>query len=295
MLLSRPGSGASGVFKSKSRVLVSLTVLSLGLCFFSSSELKAETGASQPKAVTAGNSPVVSSSRWKQIEPGLWFAKKELGGPGAIIAPELYMLKHDPAKFDLKLVSSADFSGENQDARSMTRRIQGVAGINANFFDPQGKALGLIVSGGSILQKMHRGGSVLTGVFSVFKTGPQILEREAFTDFSAGLAVQAGPILVRNSKPVKLGITDETSRRSGIAVTNSGQVIFYATLLRFPGATLKAVQAALSDPALDIADALNFDGGGSSQLFIESLPLLSEEIFITGGDKVPLCLVLKRK
>ena len=87
----------------------------------------------------------------------------------------------------------------------------------------------------------------------------------------------------------------EQSRRSGIALTNRGEVIIFATFLRFPGAALEQIQQMLLDPMLDISAALNLDGGGSSQLFVRKNPFSADDTFITGGDLVPAGLVVQKR
>jgi uncharacterized protein YigE (DUF2233 family) len=142
---------------------------------------------------------------------------------------------------------------------------------------------------------MHRGGRLLTGVFYISGGKAFIVARDDFKEEQVENAVQAGPRLVVNGKLLKVSEPHEASRRSGIAITRSGGVILYATYLRFPGATLEQIQEMLLDPALDVVTALNLDGGGSSQLFIKKNPLLVDDTFISGGDQVPVGLVVKRK
>jgi exopolysaccharide biosynthesis protein len=66
-------------------------------------------------------------------------------------------------------------------------------------------------------------------------------------------------------------------------------------MLRFPGATLAQLQEMLLDPSLNVDDALNLDGGGSSQLFVEKNLRIADETFISGGDVVPVGLIVKRR
>lgn len=181
------------------------------------------------------------------------------------------------------------------DLQSMTRSVNGVAGINANFFDEFHQPLGLIISSGKQLHALQRGGSVLTGIFMVKDDVPTILHRDDFSPKDVQLAIQAGPRLIANGKPVQIRSDQESSRRSGVAICGDGSVIFYATMLRFPGATLQDVIGMLLDPALNVRDALNLDGGGSSQLFVERVDGKQEEIFVRGADSVPVGLIAKAK
>ena len=231
------------------------------------------------------------SVQWKEIEPGFEFTRYELGPP-AVIRPEVYLLKFNPRRFSFHAYAA----GQNTDVRTLTKRFGGIAGINANFFDERGNALGLVVSDGLVKQKLHKGGKVLTGVFAVKASGQAGIEhRDGFNPADALDAVQAGPRLVENGRPLKISSGEDSSRRSGIAITKNNEIILYATLLRFPGASLNDIQQMLVDPSLNVVHALNLDGGGSSQLFVESFASLQGETFISGGDAVPVGIVVKRK
>jgi hypothetical protein len=236
---------------------------------------------------------------WRPIASGLSFGRYELGAYRAVIQPEVYLFKFSPKNFEFVAAAappSANAEGPHgADVRTITKQVGGVAGINANFFDENGQPLGLFISNSQLRHKLHRGGRVLTGIFSIRKGQPSIELRDNFTDTDVTTAIQAGPRLVEHGAPIQITSADDTSRRSGIAITKQHEVILYATLLRFPGASLKDIQQMLLDPALEVSEALNLDGGGSSQLFVESFPGLQGETFISGGDPIPVGIVVKRK
>lgn len=236
---------------------------------------------------------------WRSIEPGFEFARYELGSPSYIIRPEVFLLRFDLDRFslDVALPEGFDPKGEarSTDIRTLVRRSGAVAGINANFFDENRRPLGLVAANQRLIQPVHRGGRVLTGIFSIRNALPFIEQRDAFSIGGVSLAVQAGPRLIDGGNVTKLTDADDVSRRSGIAVTRHHQIILYATVLRFPGASLREIQHMLIDPVLDVTDALNFDGGGSSQLFLEQVAGFPGETLISGGDSIPVGLVVKRR
>ncbi len=237
---------------------------------------------------------------WKSVEEGFDFAKYELGDASSVIRSEVYLLRFDPQRFNFIAVT-ADSEGDEDrppaaDLRTLTKKSAGVAGINANFFDEKGSPLGLLMDNGTMVHKIHRGGKVLSGIFAVRNDGSAFIShRSDFDTRGIATAIQAGPRLVTGGKAVPISSADESSRRSGIAITKKNAVILYATVLRFPGATLGDIQGMLLDPTLEVAEALNLDGGGSSQLFIESFASLSGETFISGGDRVPVGLIVRRR
>ena len=239
-----------------------------------------------------------SRFEWKTIERGFSFAKYELGNPNSVIRPEVFLLKFDLKNFDFQPAIATGTAGDGftgDNVRNLTKLAGGIAGINANFFDQKGQPLGLVMIDNFTKHKIQRGGGVLTGVFFMRRGEAGIEHRDSFKDKDVTTAVQGGPRLVEDGKPIQLSTEDESSRRTGVAINKKGEVILYATVLRFPGASLRDIQTMLIDPQLEITHALNLDGGGSSQLFVESFPSLQGETLITGGDNVPVALVAKRK
>lgn len=245
------------------------------------------------------NQPPGSASRWKLIEKGLEFARYELGAGRYIIHPEVYLLRISPERFNIVAAVPPGFTAKgspvNSDIRSLVKSLPGIAGINANFFDEQGRALGLVVMGGEVKQPIHRGGRVLTGIFGMRGAKPFIVHREQFDPSGVTMAVQAGPRLIDGGKVTKLSDAEEVSRRSGIAITRRGELILFATVLRFPGASLQEIQHMLLDPEFAVVEALNFDGGGSSQLFLDQVQGFPGETLISGGDSIPVGVVVVRK
>ena len=72
-------------------------------------------------------------------------------------------------------------------------------------------------------------------------------------------------------------------------------IILFATTSRFPGVSMKEIQEMLLEPALEIVDAINLDGGGSSQMYLAMTKNTDEELFIFNGDEVPVALAMIKK
>lgn len=212
-----------------------------------------------------------------------------------MLKSDITLMRVDPTLFSFRLAEAKDASVQRTDIQTLVKRTGGIAGINTNFFDESGNPLGLVVRDAEQEQKIQTGGNLLTGVFYVANDKPAIAHRNVYSPDGVTLAFQAGPRLIDNGEPLKLSPFDGPTRRSGIAVTNDGYVILYATVVRFPGATLEQIQEMLLRPELKVRDALNLDGGGSSQFYVRQVGSLSEEIFLTGGDLIPVGLVIKPK
>ena len=233
---------------------------------------------------------------WHQVESGYQIARVQLGYASYLISSELLVIKIDPKKFDITLARASDYGKDLMSIRDLTNKGNALIGINTHFFDPDGKPLGLLVRDSKIEHRLQKGGSVLTGLFTLTKGAAKILHRSDFSNSKVPeLGLQSGPRLIENGKKVSLRARAGTSRRSGIATTRSGEVLLFATFLRFPGATLQQIQDFLLKKELQVKNALNLDGGGSSQLFVTSNSASQGDIYISGGDPVPVGLLIKRK
>lgn len=237
-----------------------------------------------------------SAFRWTRVEEGYDLGRYIVGSKDSFLPSEVILARFDPTKFSFHAVRATENgTPTTADVRSITQQAEGVAGINAHFFDENDRPLGLLIENGEVQQRPHRSGRVLTGIFAIKRGVPSINLRERFQTEGASMAIQAGPRLIEEGKRVAMGADDGTSRRSGVALTKANEVIIYATVLRFPGASFEDIQAMLLDPALGVWHAMNLDGGGSSQLFIAKQRNVESEIFITGGDPVPVGLIVKRR
>ncbi len=232
---------------------------------------------------------------WEDIEPG--FSKLRYPVPVddyQMISPEVLVLRFSPKRFLFRVVTAADVSANRTFVKNLTVQSEAIVGINANFFDPEGRPLGLVISGNKKLQELHRGGNLLTGVFAVRNQQPMVEHRADFKAMNVVEAFQAGPRLIIDGKATELSTPRSLSRRSGVAITTQGDVLLYVTTLRFPGVSLRQIQTMLLRPELSVADALNLDGGGSSQLYISPRGQ-DAELHVSGGDEIPVALVVKRR
>jgi uncharacterized protein YigE (DUF2233 family) len=231
---------------------------------------------------------------WHEVSPGYSIGKFSLSSTALVLKSEVLLLKFDTKRFDLKLSLPYIEKEESSDLQLLTKQAGGIAGINAHFFDPNNRPIGLIISDGKLLQAIHKGGKLLNGFFVLENNIPKILERHAILQ-KPQLAIQAGPLLLIDGKIQSVKSDEIASRRSGIALTKNSEVILYATILRFPGASLSQIQNMLTHPEIEAKDALNLDGGGSSQLFIKKNIALEDDTFVTGGDLVPTGLIVEEK
>ncbi len=219
------------------------------------------------------------------LKPG--FESAELQLNTGLFKSELVAIRFDPLLWEIKIYQSKIA----KTAVEVCQETKSAVAINANFFGTNLEPLGLIISDSSLVHPLQLGGRTLTGVFVINKGSAKILHRDKFQlskDISQ--AIQAGPRLITEGREITIP-EDSPTRRSAIAIDNDGRVLMFASKDRFPGLSLKDLQSILMRKELKIRDALNLDGGSSSQLCVSST--VGKQIELSGGDKVPVFLVVK--
>ena len=231
---------------------------------------------------------------WQRVGDDMDQATVTLSGSGFFSSTAI-LLRTSLARYRARVIRSAEFGWPRSDVRSIARAGGALIAINANFFDEQGHALGLIVSRGTLIQPLHKGGNTLTGVFQVTPQGVEIVGRNHFTFRGQLEALQAGPRLLKDRSPTTTSEqTTPVSRRAGVCVDTHQRLILFCVGSGLSGVGFGELQKLLE--SVGCVDALNFDGGGSAQMYISAkLPGSAkgrDELFIRGHDDVPVFLGL---
>jgi exopolysaccharide biosynthesis protein len=147
---------------------------------------------------------------------------------------------------------------------------------------------------------MHNGGGTLTGVLYATADSVGITHRGTFSAERVIEASQAGPRLISEGAPV-VGIkgTSSPTNLSIACLDKRGAVILLRVSLAMFGSSMREIQDTLLHPNLGCIEALNFDGGGSSQMHISGgvaghQGATREEDF-PGRDEVPVAIGLFRR
>ena len=234
---------------------------------------------------------------WIRVADDLDPATVDISGAGFFSSTAI-LLRTSLERYQVRVIRAAEFGWPRSDVRSLARASGSLITMNANFFDEQGHALGLIVSRGTLIQPLHKGGNTLTGVFQITPKGPQIVGRNQFALRGLLEAVQAGPRLIRDRAPTSTSEQSEPlSRRAGVCVDGKHRLILFCVGSGLSGVGFRELQTLLQ--SVDCVDALNFDGGGSAQLYIHSkLPGSAknqDEVFVRGHDDVPVVIGLNAR
>lgn len=220
------------------------------------------------------STPIECVNDWRAVAAGL----------------EYRMLNCTPARFDLHLVrvdpKVARIDAVLRPGSSATDLGRELTfAINANFFDERFRPIGVIVSGGREVNRPHR--VSWQSVFFVDRQGkPDIVPVKEWPAVraSAVAAAQCGPRLVIDGQKNRVAKAEPTWR-SGVCIDPQKRVIFFAT----PPETELDVHETLALAAgpLGCRDAMLFDGGPSTQMFLRGA------VDLKGDKNVPAYVVVR--
>ncbi len=213
--------------------------------------------ASAPRAAQGGD--------WEQLEAHLEYRKLE-HTPGEHPRPvTIHAFRFAPDHFELRVRPAPD--GERgAEVRTLAEDNEAIMAVNGSFFGTDRAPMGLVVSEGRETSPLRR---VNWGVFFVADGRAGVVHSRDWQPPPAlEFAIQAGPRLVVDGKSPSF--KPQQARRTALGVTTSGQIVIVAT----EGALLTSDFAALlrrpeSEGGLGCRDALNLDGGSSTQLWFK--------------------------
>ena len=192
----------------------------------------------------------------------------------------LHLVRVDPREREIDAVLQPDSS-----ARAVA--ADGAFAINANFFDEQLRPLGVVVSKGRELNPPHP--VSWQSVFYVGEDGKAAIVpvgRWKDASKSAVAAVQCGPRLIVNGEKNQVARA-KPQWRSGVCIEGGGKVVFFATE---PEAQLDVHEMVDHSAALGCRDAMLFDGGPSTQLYLRRE---GGDVEVEGDPRVPAYVVVK--
>lgn len=209
--------------------------------------------------------------------------------PQRILPTQLHQLTHNNIKFHLvtfdmrnqhiDIADQVDGPGSQwSTASAAAKENNGIAAINAGFFTPEGKPLGIVISNGTKRGSYNRS-SLGSGLFYNTPDGAKISRRSAWAKLARNPPehlLQSGPMLLENSKPIS-GLSSKNPRPRSFIATDGKN---HWCIGHADSCTLSQLSEALGSLEINqfkATTALNLDGGRSSDLWISEL--------ITGGSK----------
>jgi uncharacterized protein YigE (DUF2233 family) len=208
-----------------------------------------------------------------------------------------HLLRVDLARHALRVVDARREGRRAATVDELGREAQALAAVNGTFFDEKYRPLGLVASAGRELNPLRnvswwaaflvreQGSSSTAEILTTAQL--QAIAPAERGPFAA--AVQAGPRTVVEGRPLKL--QEQSAARTSVCVLDPTHVILLAT----EGAAVESndlaafMAAAPADGGLGCESGLMFDGGPSTQLWIDAPGL---ERHVRGGWAVPNALVV---
>lgn len=151
-------------------------------------------------------------------------------------------------------------------AQDVLERTPAVLAMNGGFFSPEKNSLGLRVKNGMPLNPLRRI-SWWSIFYITFAQEVGVLSLPAYRGPSPyRFAIQAGPRLLRNGEIVG-GLKNDLAERTAICSTKKGEVILAVTQNWM--ISTEALAKLLQKPDVACYNAMNLDGGSSSQLYAQ--------------------------
>ena len=226
-----------------------------------------------------------SAIAWQSLEIGLQYASHQLTS-SAGHAFSIHLLRFDPTRMELQVATAKDLNRSLGSARDFRQAGDAIAAINAGFFDPQYRPLGLLVSQGKVISRLRK---VDHGIFYIAEGRPGLSHARHWSPpTKLNFAVECGPRLVVDGRP--LTFKPSLHRRTAIGHDRKGLVTIVVTsgVIGLDDLTAFMVRDGPSG-GLALQGALNLDGGSSTMLELVHGEL---EAVVTSAVQVPVGLVL---
>jgi len=170
---------------------------------------------------------------------------------------DVHVLRLSLDQVELRLLTAPP-GGQGARVSAMGAAAGAILAVNASYFLADYTPLGLLISGGRVLQKPRK---VDWGVFFVRQGRASLVHVRDVTDTEGmEFAVQAGPRLVVDGQATRL--KPQRARRTLIGVDGQGRVVLAVSVM--PLLLSEAAEFLISQ---GVTAALNLDGGPSSQLY----------------------------
>ena len=196
---------------------------------------------------------------WEKLAPGIEY--QDLGSNLLSTWSHIHVFRVNLKINELDLVMANQLAQKQPSMNDFAKSSNALIALNGGFFDRNSNPLGLRMSH----QKQHNPLKRISwwGIFYIKDERPYLSSLNQYQqDNAVDFAVQSGPRLLVNGKitSLKPGLAE----RSALGITSDGQVIILVT--EHSPLTTTALAGLMQSSPLNCKDALNLDGGSSSQL-----------------------------
>ncbi len=224
------------------------------------------------------------ATSWQILETGLLY--QELNYPYLTPWSHIHIFKIDLNRFDLSSLLARELNLPRASISQFAQYSQALIALNGGFFDRKNHALGLRINHSQQTNPLKK--ISWWGIFYIKNRRAFLVDVNHFSNKgNYEFAVQSGPrLLVNNAIPV---LKKGRAERSALGITKEGQLIILVTE-SMPISTIELAKI-MQSPPLNCKNALNLDGGSSSQLFAK---INSFYLNVANFAKVSDAIVVKR-
>lgn len=198
------------------------------------------------------------SATWQRLSAGIEYLnlKYRFGGPRASI----HIFRVDPNYNFFSIITAKDLFAKSISVKSLSKLENPLIAVNGGFFAQNHHPLGLRISNSKLKNPLKK--ISWWDVFYIENKKAHLVSMDRFQmNNKINFAIQAGPRLLINKKIP--GLKPGMAARSALGITNNNKIIILVT----ERATMSThTLAKIMLNYLDCNNALNLDGGSSSQL-----------------------------
>lgn len=192
---------------------------------------------------------------WKNIADGIEYQKVS-AGTGFI-----HFFKIDTLKYKLDVITAKQFGLTNIDAKTIAQKSNALIAINGGFFTPEFASLGLLVQSGKKNNPIKM--TSWWHIFQMNRFKPMIISKQSFElTPDIEMAIEAGPRILSDGHTLE-GLKETLAERTAIGIDRSGKIIIAVT----ENYMVSLSKFAEYLTSVGCYDALNLDGGSSTQLY----------------------------
>jgi uncharacterized protein YigE (DUF2233 family) len=202
---------------------------------------------------------------WQPLAKGLDYTQIILPRRSLVMG-SLHAFRIHLSDYTLRLILAQDHHAASGSVKELAQHNKAVLAINGGFFDETATPLGLRIQDHQVRSPLRP--ISWWGVFYIRNNEPYIVAQSQFkADAEISIALQAGPrLVIQNQIPALKSGQDE---RSILCITQENDVVIavteHTTINTHDLAAL--LRASNQEGGLNCRDALNLDGGSSSQLY----------------------------
>jgi hypothetical protein len=216
--------------------------------------------------------PDTATTPWRQLEPGLELARFSTADTLAHPEGDLFVLRADPARWELRLLSAATLGDRRgRSAREWCREHGLVAAINAGMYQADGRShVGFVSCGGEVIQEAANTYRSAAAFGCTAGDGPpfRIVDLDAASLDSLVLAYECvvqNLRLIKRPREPRWYRRDRAWREAALGEDGAGRplLIYCRTPLTMPD----FIALLLALP-LDLQAAQHLEGGAEAQLHV---------------------------